>query len=282
MIGSLEPVRRSAYIGVVTLFILCGTLIGASAYVSFIAPETRQALKLGMVFLSLVAWMAFGLRDNWRQYRPLALSFLAVSVGVLLAAYFGNVPMRLAGATLRRVDGVALAKFGESLPIILSILVVHFVSGGNWAGLFLGWGRWKVWLPIGLAGFTLFFGVAALQTFGSELSWDTVASALPWILLFIFANAFMEELWFRGLFLKKLQPFVGERTALVITSLVFAFVHISATYVIDILVFMVALLALALLWGWLMQRSNSIWGAVLIHAGADILVVIGFLAGAGL
>ncbi len=58
--------------------------------------------------------------------------------------------------------------------------------------------------------------------------------------------------------------------------------HISSTYVIDILLFMVALLALGLLWSWLMRKSNSIWGPVLIHAGADILVMVGFLAGANL
>jgi membrane protease YdiL (CAAX protease family) len=66
----------------------------------------------------------------------------------------------------------------------------------------------------------------------------------------------------------------------IITSLVFAGVHISSTYVINILMFMVASMALALLWGWLMRKSNSIWGPVLIHAGGDVLVILGFLAGA--
>ena len=68
----------------------------------------------------------------------------------------------------------------------------------------------------------------------------------------------------------------------IITSLVFAGVHISSTYVINILLFMVASMALALLWGWLMRKSNSIWGPVLIHAGGDVLVILGFLAGAAL
>ena len=90
----------------------------------------------------------------------------------------------------------------------------------------------------------------------------------------------MEELWFRALFLKKLEPLVGAKTTLIITSLVFAGVHISSTYVIDILMFMVALMALAVLWGWLMRKSNSIWGSVLIHAAGDVLVILGFLVGA--
>jgi membrane protease YdiL (CAAX protease family) len=71
-------------------------------------------------------------------------------------------------------------------------------------------------------------------------------------------------------------------SALFITSLVFAGIHISSTYVIDILVFMVALMALGLLWSWLMNKADSIWGPVLIHAGGDVLVILGFLAGANL
>jgi len=41
-----------------------------------------------------------------------------------------------------------------------------------------------------------------------------------------------------------------------------------------------AVLALGLLWGWLMQKSESIWGSVLIHAGVDVLAILGFIVGA--
>jgi membrane protease YdiL (CAAX protease family) len=43
----------------------------------------------------------------------------------------------------------------------------------------------------------------------------------------------------------------------------------------------VGLLALGLLWGWLTQKSHSLWGSVLIHAGGDVLILLGFLAGGG-
>jgi membrane protease YdiL (CAAX protease family) len=51
--------------------------------------------------------------------------------------------------------------------------------------------------------------------------------------------------------------------------------------VLIILAVILGVLALALLWGWLMQRSDSLWGSVLIHAGGDVLILLGFLAGGG-
>jgi membrane protease YdiL (CAAX protease family) len=194
----------------------------------------------------------------------------------------GDIPMRLLGFSVSTVQGVALAKFGEALPIVLVILALHFASGGKRNDLFLRGGNLKLGLIAGLIGFAAFAGIGVLQAAGAGLSWAVVRAALPWILIFIFSNAFLEELWFRALFLKKLEPLVGAWTTLIITALVFAGTHISATYVLDILLFLVALMALALLFGWLMRKTNSILGPVLIHAGADILVILGFLAGANL
>jgi membrane protease YdiL (CAAX protease family) len=275
-----DRVRNVQYLSTIVLFLVGGGLIGSAAYVGFIPLNTRTILKVGMVATSLVAWLVLGRSERLRQYRQIALSFFAVSLGVLLAQYCGSIPMRLLGFSVTTVQGVAMAKFGEALPIILSILVLHFATGGDMNELFLRGGNRKLGLIAGIIGCAAFVGISVLQAIGSGLRWATVAAALPWILIFILSNALMEELWFRALFLKKLEPLVGAKTTLIITSLVFAGVHISSTYVIDILMFMVALMALALLWGWLMRKSNSIWGPVLIHAAGDVLIILGFLAGA--
>lgn len=274
--------RNANPIGTIVAFIIGGGLIGSATYVSFIPPNIRIIIKVGMVAISLAAWMALSRSERLQQYKQIAISFFAVSLGVLLSQFLGNIPMSFLGFSVSTVQGVAMAKFGEALPIVFSILMLHFATGGDMNGLFLGGGNLKLGLITGIVGFAFFVGIGALQAMGSDLGWATVAAALPWIAIFIFSNAFMEELWFRALFLKKLGPLIGVRAALISTSLVFAGVHISSTYVIDILLFMVALMALALIWGWLMQKSNSIWGPVLIHAGGDILVMLGFLAGANL
>jgi membrane protease YdiL (CAAX protease family) len=277
-----DRARNMQYLWTIVSFLVGGGLIGSAAYVRFIPQNTRTILKAGVAAISLAAWFVLSRSERLRRYRQIALSFFAVSLGVLLAQYCGNIPMNLLGFSVATVQGVAMAKFGEALPIVLSILVLHFASGGDLNGLYLRGGNLKLASIAGAIGFAAFAGIGVLQAIGSGLRWATVLVALPWILVFIFSNAFMEELWFRALFLKKLEPLVGTKTTLIITSLVFAGVHISSTYVIDILMFMVALMALSLLWGWLMQKSNSIWGPVLIHAGGDVLVILGFLAGADL
>lgn len=273
---------KTKYISVIVLFIIFGWVIGAATYVSFIPQAIRTTLKIGVTFVSLVAWFIFNQNKRLQQYKQIAISFFAISLGVLLTHYFGNLPMKFLGVSISSVEGVAIAKFGESLPIILSIIALHFITGGDMNGLFLRRGNLKLGLTAGIIGFVAFAGIGVLQAIGSGLQLTTVAKELPWILIFIFFNAFMEELWFRASFLKKLESLVGGKTAIVITSLVFASVHISSTYVTDIVVFMVSLMALGLLWGWLMRKSDSIWSPVLIHAGGDLLVILGFLAGGNL
>lgn len=275
--GRFENAR---YLSTIFLFVVAGWLIGAATYVSLIPQDVRTVLKAGMAAASLAAWWLLGRREHLRPYRQISLSFFAVSLGVLLAQYVGNIPVRLLGFSVATVQGVAMAKFGEALPVVACILGLHFATGGDLDGLFLRGGNLKLGLIAGLIGIVVFVGFGALQAIGAGLQWGTIRAALPWILIFIFSNAFMEELWFRALFLKKLKPLVGIRTTLIITSLVFAGVHISSTYVIDILLFMVALMALALLWGWLMWKSKGIWSPVLIHAAGDVLVILGFLAAA--
>jgi len=35
----------------------------------------------------------------------------------------------------------------------------------------------------------------------------------------------------------------------------------------------------ALVWGYLMQKTGSLWGSALFHAGADTLIIIGIFSG---
>lgn len=279
--NNMSSQNRIRCLSAIAMFLILGVLIGAAAYWSFIPRGTVTILKAGMVAVTLAGWLALRRREALRPFALIAQGFFSVSLGVLLAQYLGNIPLRLSGFSATTVRGVAMAKLGETLPIVLSILGVHLATGGKPDGLFLQRGNLKLWLAAGVLGFAAFAGFGAVQAIGLGLSWETVAKALPWMALFVFCNAFMEELWFRALFLKKLQPITGEWSALVMTSLVFALVHISATYVLDVPIFLVGLLALGLLWGWLTQRSHSLWGSVLIHAGGDVLILLGFLAGGG-
>jgi membrane protease YdiL (CAAX protease family) len=92
----------------------------------------------------------------------------------------------------------------------------------------------------------------------------------------------MEELWLRGIFLKRFEPVLGLGGSVLCTSIVFALMHSGATYLTPVaLPFMVFnTLTLGLACGYLMMKTDSIWGAVLIHAAADLFLFIAMLANA--
>src|SRR5205823_9128599 len=74
------------------------------------------------------------------------------------------------------------------------------------------------------------------------------------------ANGFMEELIARGLFLKKFQPFLGTFLSNLVTAIVFSIAHVGVTYSSDLLTFLVVLFVFALLAGFLMQKTDALWG----------------------
>lgn len=274
-----ERIRRIEFFSAVVLFLLFGCLIGASAYVAFLPAQLRVALRVLMPAVTLAGWLISARVERLQKYQGLVSGFFAVSLGLLLAFFVGDLPLKWLDLTTTTIKGIAVAKFSESLPIMLTILIFHFASGGKAEGLFLKGGRLKFGLISSAVGVLILLSIVSLQVLGLGLTWARIAPALPWILIFIFSNAFLEELWFRGQFLKKLEPLTGQVSAILLTSLVFGVVHISSTYVIDILSFIGVTFGLGLLWSWLMFKSDSIWPAVVIHAAGDVLIMIGFLAG---
>jgi membrane protease YdiL (CAAX protease family) len=90
----------------------------------------------------------------------------------------------------------------------------------------------------------------------------------------VLANAFNEELLFRGLFLKKLEPLVGAFPANLCMAIPFVALHYGADYTQNIFLIMALLLPLGLALGYVMQKTNSIIASWLIHASFDIAVVL--------
>jgi uncharacterized protein len=97
---------------------------------------------------------------------------------------------------------------------------------------------------------------------------------IPWILIFIAGNALNEELLFRGLFLRKIEPFIGKFHSNIVLAIPFVLHHTGVTYTNNALMFLAYLLPLALIWGWLIQKTDSLWASVLFHAGTDIPIAL--------
>ena len=128
-------------------------------------------------------------------------------------------------------------------------------------------------LAVGLIGAGVFLalmhppGMTALPT-------AKLISLAPFVALFVLSNAFMEELLFRGLFLGRYEPLMGKWLALFSTALAFTLAHMQVTYAPDMAFFLLVTFVLSLVWGWLMQKTGSLWGSVLFHAGADVTLIL--------
>jgi len=167
-------------------------------------------------------------------------------------------------------------KTAQFLAIVPVILVLTWAAGRSWSWLYLQTGRAKRWLTLGLSTLVIGATLVTIVAFADGIAaWDLI-SAAPWILAFAALNAVMEELWFRGVFLRPYIRGMGVTSAIIVTGVVFGAAHVGATYVSAGQQLMFAalvagigiVLALSVRWG------DSIWGAVLIHITLDLVVVL--------
>jgi uncharacterized protein len=156
------------------------------------------------------------------------------------------------------------------------------ISGGSLGSIYLQKGKLKLALIIGCITFFLAAAgaipMATLSFKYQDLGFARIVPLLPWILLSVLANAAQEELMFRGLFLRKLQPFFGKFISNLLVVFVFTMLHKGATYSSNDYMFLAVLVPLALAWGYIMQKTDSVWGSILFHAGMDIPIMLGIFS----
>jgi hypothetical protein len=236
----------------------------------------RLILVLGLLALALLTRFIPRLAKYWRI--PFAFFIAALVTAMDLYLPSRAWLLNTLKVPLQTPAGIALDKLDSSLIISLGVIVLTLASGGRLSDLYLKKGNLKRGLLIGAVAFIIcaagampfsegFFGARDLSL-GRVLPWT------PWILVFVFGNAFNEELLFRGLFLGKYGPLLGRFLSNLVIAIPFALHHSGVSYTTDTLMFLGLLIPLSLAWGWLTQKTGSLWGAVLFHAGTDIPVVL--------
>ncbi len=281
---SINPVKLSPLI-FFTLALVCGVAVfifGSNYFVIF--PTNKNLtynLFLSAAFLIGAIWLK--LTARWKQYWPVAFAFfvasLAFPVTSLFSSYSGRILAWL-NLSMPSSPGIAIAKVWEMLLIVTLILVLTKVSGASLSEIFLQRGHWKLGLSIGtLVWFN--FATSVFLFFATRYSNpNALGAALGWGLVFSSANGFMEELWLRGIFLKRFDPFLGLHGSVWLTSIVFGLMHSGVVYITPMAIpfMLINTITLGLACGYLMMKTNSIWGAVLIHAAADLFLFIAMLA----
>ncbi|HAE42224.1 MAG TPA: hypothetical protein DCG34_04805 [Clostridiales bacterium] len=260
-------------------------MIGICVFVVFshMRPVlNRNADIVGRFLLSvllLVSALLARRTNNHKKYWKILFAFFIAILTISVDYYTPSSRLLIPFSQnhLQTPAGIALDKLGSSIIIIGGIVVLTIISGEKLSSLFLYDGNVRESLKIGTVAFSIvaFGSVLIAKLFGAQdLSLERIIPWLPWILIFIAGNALNEELLFRGLFFKKLEPVLGGFLSNLVVAIPFVLHHTGVTYTNDVFMFLSYLLPLSLLWGYITQKTGSLWGAVLFHAGTDIPVVL--------
>ena len=262
------------------LFFIVETMVFAIITLSPYLPQTALlGFHAGLTVVLLIIALFLRRSVKGKPYWPVFYAFFVAGAAVLASGLFSDDLLRLFKQTVATPQGIALAKFSESILRVIPILVLMPVMGFDWRSMYLAAGKVRFWLPIAIAAFVVFPALAYFPLSSSQAGvLDKLLPLWPWILLFVLSNGFMEELLYRGVFLKRYEPFLGKGLSIILTAIVFALMHTQVTYAAQMIQFLVIVLVLSLIWGILIQKTDSLWGAVLFHAAGDCLIIFGAYA----
>jgi len=170
----------------------------------------------------------------------------------------------------------------NTVLVVVPIIGLTKLIEGNMASLYLSKGRFWLGLGIGLATFTSFSvtSVAAATNFfvGRDVSYERVLSWVPWIVPFVLSNGVREEVWFRGFFCRGLRPSSEPRRPMCFRRWFSHLVISMCNTRPGSLCFWESRSYWGLGFGAVTQKTGSLLGAVLFHAGADVPVIIGIFS----
>ncbi len=251
-------------------------LLGSS-YFSVFRMNKSRVYRAALVPAAAGAWWLTARFSGNDSIVLLAVAFFAAALANLTgwAVSLLHKPLRIGDDSVR---GIAVGKTLEACAVVAAIILVFATTRTSLSTVYIAQGRVSLGLALGLGGFVFFAIAAGFQARSLKIACPLLIRSLPWMFVFCLANAFMEELWFRALFLKPLALLVGPTVAILLTGAVFAVLHIGATYLskTERVRFLALLFPLGVVWGGCMYVTGSILASTLFHAGADLLVVNGF------
>ena len=178
----------------------------------------------------------------------------------------------------KTVESIVLEKAIAAFLIIIPIITLTLLSGNTLSSIYINKGKLRLGLLVGLLSFS-FFAVsavpAAISLFGAQnMDLKVIYGYAPWILVFVLANGLLEEFMYRALLLKRFEGLLGAKTSNLVQAIIFCTIHWSVAYTPEPYFFVILTFFLGLAWGYITQRTDSLLGSVLFHAGTDIPVIL--------
>ena len=252
--------------GLFALLTVCGFLIFAltMTFTTVLPVWANYVARVIFLVIFGALWWAARAERPLNRFRPVFFPCFAAVLGLSLGFFFADWGLKLLGLTTRTPVGIAVAKFSQASLIVIGILAVARLGGEDLASLYIRKGHLLLGLSVGLIAAAACLVLSLLQPMVRALGTAKLMSLAPWILVFVVSNAFMEELLFRGSFLGRYEPL----------TLAFTLAHIQVNYAPNLSGFLTVTFGFSITWGWLMQKTGSLWGSVLFHCGADLLIIL--------
>ena len=237
--------------------------------------------RISLIILLAVTVLLLQKSKQYNKYWQIVFGLLILIAAVSLDWIIGIYLIEYVGIDDTTPSGWAFQKLNECIVIVGVIILLTKLSRTSLGSIYIQKGNLKIGLIIGLAAFIFAAaGSIPMATLfnAKDLTLARIIPWSPWILIFVLANATMEEVMFRGLFLRKLEPFFGKFISNLMVAIVFTLLHGAANYTADQYIFLAILLPLALAWGYVMQKTDAVWGSILFHAGMDIPIILGIFS----
>ena len=264
---------------VVSICLLLGGLavfVLGSPYYSVFPTNGNQIYYVALTVFFFVVSVALKKSRSLARYGHSAYGLFIASAALL---FFSTGFLELRTGELSPLQDLALDKVSQFLHVVPVIIALTLVAKDDLKSVFIARGNLKAGLIFGGVSFltwaVLGFGMQAGASGFPQLN----ASAILLLLVFVFANAIMEELWFRAIFLRRYETVIGRLAAIVVTSVVFGASHVSAAYEPPGggVVFGIVVFVLGVVGAYSMYKTDSLIGPVLFHAGYDLMIMVPIL-----
>jgi uncharacterized protein len=266
IIGLLPPsiLQLGVLLGLSILFLL----------VALFAKKEQNLIKYWEIPFAFFIFTVAGILGDSNSFGSLQRAFV---VHLLHETPTSNNP--IASTVLGTVLGQLVGTIGLTVPIIL----LTKAPGSDLKSILIDKNR-KPWvLVVGIIGFAVFYLWAASgraeRFFPSNgVTFPRFLALTPALIILVLCNGLREEMWFRGLFLKKYGKFLSPFSSNLLSAFIFASFHVQVTYSSSLPIFLMVTLILGLLLGYLAQKSGSILASVIFHAGTDIPIFLVYLS----
>ncbi len=272
--------------GLFILFLLCAIVVfilGDNHQTTFPTNQNLYYEGATTAFF-LAAALVLRRMPRFKDYWPIAYAFFTAAAVILvttLTVDLRDALFRELGVLPKTNQEAGAGKVFEAFMTIGTILLLSRLAGMKLESLYVRRGNLKWGLIIGLGTLANFMTSSLMFFVGRYPSMEKLGSAILWGIVFALFNGFLEELWLRAQFLKKLVPVLGVGTSIVLTSLWFGLFHVSGLIYMQpeaVPFYMVNTFTFAVAWGYLMHKTDSWIGPSLMHVASDFFLFIALLS----